>query len=157
MCSSDLAAVATASSVEGGQLLLLKVAFGARAQAFGVGCGMTLAAAPASRPALGTTFGMDIDRITLGSVFGVMVFGNTGFPTGIDLTSIGMPGCELYASIDVLLSFPLTGTPTTFGLPIPGTPSLSGVVLEAQAATLTPAVNPLNLLSSNGLELKLGL
>ena len=110
-----------------------------------------------SRPALGSTFTMEVDQITAGSLFGIMVFGQTAFPNGVDLTPIGMPDCQLYASLDNLLSFPLTGTPTPFLLPIPATASLAGFILEAQAATLTPGSTPLNLLSSNGLEITLGL
>ncbi|MCU0863144.1 MAG: hypothetical protein MUC36_05085 [Planctomycetes bacterium] len=109
------------------------------------------------RPVLGTTFAMDVDQITAGSLIGIMAFGATTFTPGLDISSIGMPGCQLYASLDALLSFPLTGSPTTYSFPVPSSPTLTGLVFYAQAATLTPGVNQLGLTASNGLELTLGL
>jgi hypothetical protein len=110
-----------------------------------------------SRPVLGSTFTMDVDQITPGSLLGVMVFGGTTFSPGLDLTAIGMPGCQLYASLDALLSFPLTGSPTSYGFPVPNNPNLTGFQFYAQAATLTAGVNQLGLAASNGLALTLGL
>jgi hypothetical protein len=85
-----------------------------------------------------------------------MVFGVSGIPTGIDLTPIGMGGCSLYATLDSLIPFPLSGAVSSYGFVVPNSPPLIGVAFTAQAATLTPSVTPLNLLSSNGLQLLLG-
>ena len=121
------------------------------------GIPLRLGAQAGSRPGLGQTFTMEVDQITAGSLAGFMVFGATSFPNGIDLSGIGMVGCELYVSLDSLLSFPLVGTPTPFAIAVPATPGLIGTVFHAQAATLTPGATALNLLSSNGLQITLGL
>lgn len=117
---------------------------------------LRLDAQPGSRPSLGTTFTMDIDQIATGSLLGLMVFGTTSFPNGFDLTPIGMPECSLYAALGSLQSFPLTGSPSSFSFVVPNAPTLVGVLLQAQAATITPGANALGVYASNGLELTLG-
>jgi hypothetical protein len=67
-----------------------------------------------------------------------------------------MDGCSLYATLDTLVPFGLTGAVTSYGFAVPNSSTLVGVSFAAQAATLTPGSTPLNLLSSNGLELLLG-
>lgn len=119
------------------------------------GIPLALLAQSGSRPRLGSTFLMDIDRIDPAAVLGFLVLGFTQYP-GLDLGPIGMPGCALYASLDSVQSVPLAGFPTTVPLALPVNPALSGLVLQAQAATLTPGATPLGLVSSNGLELVLG-
>jgi hypothetical protein len=109
-----------------------------------------------SRPRIGTTFTMQVDQITQGSALGVMVFGLSTIPGGLDLTFLGMGGCSLYATLDTLVPFALTGSPTSYAFPIANSSALIGVSFAAQAATLTPAATPLNLLSSNGLRVTLG-
>ncbi len=79
----------------------------------------------------------------------------TSIPGGIDLTGIGMDGCSLYAMLDTLVSFGLTGAVTSYGFLVPNSSTLIGVNFAAQAATLPPGATPLSLLSSNGLELLL--
>jgi hypothetical protein len=120
------------------------------------GIPLGLQAQGGSRPKLGGTFLMELDRVDPAAVLGFLVLGLSQLP-GIDLGPIGMPGCALYASLDSLQTVPLTvGAPTTVPLPLPASPALSGVVLQAQGATLTPGATPLGLVSSNGLELLLG-
>ena len=118
--------------------------------------GTPLRLSSSKRPQIGTTFTMVVDLITPGSLLGVMVLGVSGIPTGIDLTPIGMGGSSLYATLDSLIPFPLSGAVSSYGFVVPNSPPLIGVAFTAQAATLTPSVTPLNLLSSNGLQLLLG-
>ncbi|MGB3966089.1 MAG: hypothetical protein WBO45_05120 [Planctomycetota bacterium] len=120
------------------------------------GAPMALASQPGSRPVIGTTYTMDIDQSTNGAAVGVMVLGATSFNPGIDLTAIGMPGCELYASLDVLLTVLLPAPITPFGLVIPNVPSLAGALIYGQAAALVPTANPLGIATSNGIALTLG-
>ncbi len=115
-----------------------------------------LRAQTGSLPAIGTTFTMEIEP-TPGSLIGLMVLGLASFSPGIDLTVLGMNGCELYASLDALLTVPLVGPPTPFPFAIPNTQALVGMNLSAQAATLVPGLNPLGLSSSNGLRMVLGI
>ncbi len=115
----------------------------------------SLRAQAGSRPAIGTTFTMEIDP-TLGSLIGIMVLGTAGFSPGIDLSVIGMNACELYASLDVLVTVPMVGPPTPFPFVIPNSQAFVGTNIYAQAATLVPALNPLGMSSSNGLRMQLG-
>ena len=120
------------------------------------GTPLLLSPQPGSRPQLGATFGMNVDQITPGSALGIMLFGLSSFPTGIDLAFLGMPDCSLYVSLDAQLAFPLTGTPTPYAFGVPSTSTLIGTVLHAQATTLTPGATPFGLLTSNGLSLTIG-
>ncbi|MFN6144853.1 MAG: hypothetical protein ACK5AL_00670 [Planctomycetota bacterium] len=124
----------------------------------GGGVPLELHAAAGARPRLGTTFQMDVNRIAPGSVLAVLVVGVTPLPGPIDLGAVGMPFCTLYAALDSLQALPLPGgaPAVTIGLPLPLNPALAGSSVQAQAATVTPGATPLNLLSSNGLDLKLG-
>jgi hypothetical protein len=99
---------------------------------------------------------MDIDQSTNGALIGVMLFGGTGFDPGIDLTVIGMPGCELYATLDVMLTVVLPGPVTPFSIGIPNVPTLAGSILFSEAAALVPTANPLGLATSNGIKLTVG-
>jgi len=121
------------------------------------GAPMALRSQPGSRPVLGTTYTMDIDQSTNGAIVGIMLFGGTGFNPGIDLTVIGMPGCELYASLDVMLTVVLPGPVTPFPIGIPNIPALAGSLLFGEAAALVPTANPLGLATSNGIKLTVGL
>ena len=120
------------------------------------GTPLQLDAQPASRPAIGTTFVMEVDQIAPGSVIGIMVLGLNAVQPGFDLTPLGMPGCELLATLDALLTFPLAGSPAPFPFTIANDPALAGFTLHAQAATLTPGANPLGLYTSNGLSMLVG-
>jgi hypothetical protein len=100
---------------------------------------------------------MEIDQIAPGSLLGLMVLGLTHLQPGIDLGFIGMPGCELFASLDVLVTFTLAGPPAPFAFPIANSTSLVGFVLNAQGGTLTPGANPMNINVSNGLMITVGL
>jgi len=122
----------------------------------GGGAPMALSSQPGSRPVLGTTYTMDIDQSTNGALIGLMLFGSTGFDPGIDLSVIGMPGCSLYANLDLMLTVVLPGPVTPFPISIPNNPSLAGMLLFGQAAGLVPTANPLGIATSNGIKLTVG-
>ena len=117
---------------------------------------LRLAAQFGSRPVLGSTFTVEIDQITPGSALGILILGFTTFPGGLDLSPFGIQGCYLYGSLDLLNSVPLTGSPTSYSVPVPSALTLIGAQFSAQAATITPGFNPFDLLFSNGLALTLG-
>ena len=121
------------------------------------GTPLVLRSQPGSRPAIGFTYTMEVDQIAPGSLLGLMVLGLTHLQPGIDLGIIGMPGCELATTLDVLVTFTLLGPPAPFPFPIANSPSLVGFVLNAQAGTLTPGANPMGIYVSNGLEITVGL
>jgi hypothetical protein len=154
---STNAAVATASSVEGGQLLLMKVAYGARTLAFGTGCNMTLAAAPASRPALGTTFTANVGAIGSGATALMMVGASSSTFVGVslplDLGFAGLPGCFLYQDLALEGAGATTSTganSASYALPIPAGVAFTGLTVYLQSWSTA-------LETSNALSVTLGL
>jgi|JRYL01.1.fsa_nt_gb hypothetical protein len=111
--------------------------------------------ATSARPTLGTTFDLVTSEIPSNVVLGAVLIGFTQFNPGIDLTSLGAPGCQQYTSIDALATYLSTGT--SFALPqsFPNNPVFAGVNLYAQSAVLSDGANALGLISSNGLRLTL--
>jgi hypothetical protein len=126
---------------------------------FGSGCAgalgvPTLAAAPGSRPALGTTF----TAVAGGLPFGVAVLqvglSNTlasgSLPLPLPLDSIGMTGCVLL--VDPLVPFALVqpGTTAAWSWALPANPALFGAQFFSQAFPLDPAANAFGFTASHG-------
>ena len=66
-----------------------------------------------------------------------------------------MPGCRQYCSLDASLAFAVSGATSGLAIPIPNNPALVGLNVYLQAATLTPGFNPLGVLATNGIDVKL--
>ncbi|MBL8731622.1 MAG: hypothetical protein JNN13_04545, partial [Planctomycetes bacterium] len=68
------------------------------------------------------------------------------------------PGCTLYCDfVDMQTAFPLFSSSFLWQLPIPNNQALAGSVLMTQGGTLVgPGVNPLGVLTANGVQLTLG-
>jgi len=122
----------------------------------GGGQPMLLARSGSTRPALGTTFVLELSLFPSSSTLGIMAFGFAQFPGGIDLTPLGMPGCKQHVSLDATAFFLLTSSPAQLPFPIPSDPGLIGVTINTQALTLSPGANALGALTSNGLEMRIG-
>lgn len=120
------------------------------------GTPLRLRGAPNSRPAIGGPCTMELDQITTGSVFGILVLGFGRAIPSFDLTPLGMPGCMRHVTVDSTVAFGLTGPPTPYTLNIPNNTSFLGWSVYAQGATLTPGANALGAYASNGLELRIG-
>jgi hypothetical protein len=127
---------------------------GAAASPYGTGCdGLVLGATGV--PQLGNAgFALVLSNVPAVSPIGLFAFGSLAVNPGVDLTVLGMPGCFAYTNLDIGL---LTGSPvaagtSTFALPIPNNPALSGAQLASQGASLSVAT-PLGLATSNGLAL----
>jgi hypothetical protein len=108
-------------------------------------------------PRLCTNLALSVANAQNVAPIAVLLAGDTAFQPGIDLTFLGAPGCEAYSNILASASVPLTfpGGTGTFTLPIPNTPTLTGVSFTSQYAALT-LNNALNLATSNGAEWTLG-
>ena len=80
------------------------------------------------------------------------------FALPLPLAGIGMPGCDLLQSDDILgvATSPLTPSTLSFSLAIPNALSLIGVRFYMQAYAFAPGVNPLQIVISNGVEWLLG-
>lgn len=150
---STNAGVATTSSVEGGQLLLVRVALRAASQPFGVGCAASLAAAPGSRPVLGTAMVSDITNLAPSSTAFLMV----GLPLSspLDLGFVGLPGCNLYQDFVFGVGFPCSSTGPTSArntFVIPDAFDLTGLVVVMQGW----GFDATTLQTSNGLTVRFG-
>jgi hypothetical protein len=108
-----------------------------------------------SRPIIGTTCNMLTDQIPPGTPFGGAQFGLVRFDPGIDLSSIGMPGCFRYTDGAAALLFVTGGATQPLALTIPaGLPV--GLQAFVQTATYSPPLTPLGFIASNGLALTVG-
>jgi len=108
------------------------------------------------RPVLGRTVTLTSTNIPAGAAIGATVLSFTKHDPGIDLTSLGMPGCQQYVNLDsTQLFFPSGGTGSTT-LFIPNNPIYTGMHVYAQSAAFAPGVNPLGVLSSNGWDMQVG-
>lgn len=111
--------------------------------------------AAAARPVLGTTIALDTTNIPANSPLGAAMFSLTKHLPGIDLTGLGMPGCSQYIGLDATAIFiPAAGTAST-SFAVPSATSFIGVRVTTQAAAFAPGINPLGVISSNGIELVL--
>jgi len=85
-----------------------------------------------------------------GPYLGIEVYGfaNPNIP---DLFFQGMPGCGLFASLDVLNAFIAFTTTHNYSLVIPANGSLNGSTIFVEVAILDPNANVAGILASNGI------
>lgn len=116
-----------------------------------------LALSPLTRPVLGTSWMLQDDFLPANTTFGVHVLGFTD-PGIDDLAVIGMPGCGLRASLDVIAPYlPIQGVSVPWGLAIPLNSSLAGLSLYATTAVAqSPATNSFGFVTGNGVRGVLG-
>lgn len=110
------------------------------------------------RPLLGATLNLTVSEIPAGSIIGGIIYGFTNFgPAGIPLGFLGMPGCQLYASPDLILTGVFPGATYVNLFPIPPTFSLAGISLAVQGMALNSGIpNAFQGITSNGVSLTLG-
>jgi hypothetical protein len=75
----------------------------------------------------------------------------------VSLTFLGLPGCELYQTIDVSILWGQVGNSGTVPWPLPNNSVLAGFEVYCQSATLTPGINAFGMAISNGLNLTVGI
>jgi len=110
----------------------------------------------ATRPVLGTTVNMVTTNMPPNTVAGLSILSLTGIPAGIDLTSIGMPGCRAYQQLTVVENLGIFAGQGFKLLGIPSTPTLIGTEVKAQSAVFALNVNAAHTATSNGLNLFIG-
>jgi hypothetical protein len=119
---------------------------------------LPLALAPSTRPVLGTNWNLTTSQIPATGVFGMDIFG-VADPGVLDLFFLGMPGCQLRTTLDVIVGPWLVGGTThnySFAVP-PAPPSLVGFQLFTQSAVFqVPPVNAFGAIISNGVRGTLG-
>ena len=116
----------------------------------------SLAFSALNRPVLGSTLNLQISNALPGTQVGAWVLSFTKLLPGIDLTGAGMPGCFQYLTLDVEILFPMGPGSVTLPWALPPTPSLAGALVFTQSATYVPGINPFNVVTSNAVELLLG-
>jgi hypothetical protein len=133
---------------------------------FGSGCGTPsplLGPITGNQPALGRSFpthvtGLPASTIVVFLPMGLSSTSAGGTPLPLDLTPLGMPGCQLYH--DCVVPFVATtlqpGGVATHSLAVPATPSLAGMQLYLQGWAFAPGVNSASAVTSNALALTLG-
>lgn len=109
------------------------------------------------RPIIGTGVVVTASDVPSNSSLGAFVGGLTQMNPGLDLGTIGMPDCRQYLSLDSALVFVPTAGSASFTFNVPNDQGLNGVHVFLQAAALSAGVNQLGALSSNGVDLKVGL
>ena len=129
---------------------------------FGAGCGSpALSLASSAAPIIGTTAQVAIANTPTPFAFLAVGWSNTAAgptPLPISLAGIGMPGCFLLQSAEVLgLTAPATGAGTAaYDWPLPNLGSLIGLHVYLQGWALAPGENAAELIVSNGLEWVIG-
>jgi hypothetical protein len=80
------------------------------------------------------------------------------FTLPVTLGGIGMVGCDLWQSSEILGlgTTPLTASTLSFTLAIPNQISLLGSHVYLQAYCFAPGANPLEIISSNGIDWLIG-
>jgi len=117
-----------------------------------------LALNPGTRPVLGTNWNLTTSQIPPTGIFGVDIFGITD-PGILDLFFLGMPGCQLRTTLDVIAGpWVVGGTTHNYSFAVPATPtSLIGFQLFTQSAVWqVPPVNAFGAIISNGVRGRLG-
>jgi hypothetical protein len=104
---------------------------------------------------LGTTINLVTSGIPGGTLLGATIFSNIQHDPGIDLGSIGMPGCNRYVDLEVSRIFLVSAATGSVPQSIPNSPSFAGVQVHCQSATFSPGFDPLGVIASNGLTLVL--
>lgn len=124
---------------------------------FGNGCAGTAGTPtliPNQLPAVGQPFSVALLQIPANSI-GLLVLGNSqaGFPGGIlPLSSIGMPGCSLYANLDVLSVIPNTGAfgAYVWGDVLPNQPQIASALFTLQFFFIDAGANTAGLSATQG-------
>ncbi|GAB4146680.1 MAG: hypothetical protein Fur0037_14740 [Planctomycetota bacterium] len=111
-----------------------------------------------ARPKLGTTVNAVTSNINPASVLGLFALGLGNNPNGLPLDLLGAPTCFAYVNIvsTSMLFLTPTTAPVSKPIAIPNSPSLAGLVLASQSVLVTPGVNALGAVTSNGLCISIG-
>ena len=155
--------------VSGGDLLMANalVAVGslAHVRPYGAGCAGTLgtpqfATQVTALPVVGQVLVANVDNLPLGlAVVGLGASDTVsgGLPLPLDLTPLGMPGCNLLADPLVTDLVAGAGPSLLWGLAIPPQSALVGLRLYGQAFSLDLPANSFGFTASNGARFKVGL
>jgi hypothetical protein len=110
-----------------------------------------------SRPELGSTASLTTSSLPPSTAIVVQALGVSRVQPALELTSFGMPGCFLHADLTALFVAPVVAGVAVHLLVVPNDASLVGYPVYAQSAALAAGVNDAGIVTSNGVELRVGL
>lgn len=127
----------------------------------GGGLSPSLGVVPGSTPRIGTTFTLRVQGLSAAVPATLMALGFdsttwSGQPLPAPLDGIGMIGCRLLLAPALTDVAATIGTTATLGIALPGSTSLVGRQLYAQAFPLLAAANPAGILATGGIEAVVG-
>ncbi len=135
----------------------------ASTRAFGTACAGSAglpSLAVEGRPWLGDVLTFDVSPLPptapVAILFGVSDAHWQGVPLPLSLGSLGMPGCELFTSVDVGVGMTTLGTHATLSLPIPMVASLAGSTAFAQAFVADAMANAAGVVATHAVAVTLG-
>ena len=114
-----------------------------------------LTVAATSRPITGTNWNLNVTNVPAGGTIGVDIFGLAD-PAIPDLAFLGLPGCGLRASLDLINAWIVTGNVHTHGLTLPNSPALVNLHVFTTSAVFQPGVNAFGAITANGIDGKIG-
>jgi hypothetical protein len=124
---------------------------------FGTGCASTslpTELTATTLPKIDTTFNLRVSNLGPFAP-GILLFGFSdttwgGVPLPLDLTFLGMSGCNLLVSWDLQVGFFPSGGKWDLPLTLPNDPTLEGLTFYNQAWVLDPKANAFGVGTSNG-------
>jgi len=112
---------------------------------------------------VGVTFVVDLTNLPNSPFFNIpfamLGFRNDRWAGGslpLDLAILGMPGCSLLTSSDDALTLSNQGGSAALPIAMPADPAIVGQSFFIQGAVMDRAANPMGLVLSNGLEIRVG-
>lgn len=145
---------------------VLDVGFAASGQSavvgYGSGCaagaGVPLGLQALSSPVIGTNFDVAVQGLPQTTAVALFVLSAQHVDPGVDLASIGAPGCRAYVDLTAGIgnvAQPI-GPAALHSYTLPNDPSLVGASVYVQAAGIVPGANAAGLLTSDALDVLLG-
>ncbi|MGE3174068.1 MAG: hypothetical protein AB7O97_15685 [Planctomycetota bacterium] len=110
-----------------------------------------------ARPVLGTTSTLTIADLPPGAAWAALVLSTQLATPPVDLTSIGMEGCQSHVVGGWSYFYLAPGSSTATALAVPNATNLISAVVGAQGFAWSPPLTTLGAVASNGLVLTLGL
>ena len=110
----------------------------------------------ATLPQLGANVTMTTTDFPPGSFLGAQILSLVLHSPGIDLTSIGMPGCYRFIELDAVNIVLPTGGQSTYVMSIPNNNAFQGLPIGTQTWAFAAGANPLGVVASNGVRLIVG-
>lgn len=110
-----------------------------------------------ARPILGTTFQWLVSGVPASTGAGLLMTSVSVLSPPVDLSFLGMTGCELHLLDPVWTLFPAPAGTAQVPQPVPSGTNLIGLVAMGQVMTYAPPLTPSGWITSNGVQLLLGL